>query len=245
MIELKNIKKNFGKTAALKNFSITIRTGKTTILIGPSGCGKSTLIRIITGLINPDSGIVKVEKNKLSVDNLISFRRKIGYVIQEGGLFPHLTAYQNVTIMANFFKWQKEKIEERINTLAELTKFPKEGLNKFPAQLSGGQRQRISLMRALMPDPDYLLLDEPLGALDPLIRYDLQSDLKEIFTKLNKTVLMVTHDLAEAVYLGDELVLMKDGAIAQQGSPKDIMGNPANIFVKKFINAQRSHLEVD
>ena len=243
MIKLKNISKSYEGVEVLKSINLEIETASTTILIGPSGCGKSTLIRIIAGLIEPNSGSVEIENNPIDQTNINEIRKNLGYVIQEGGLFPHLTAFENVTLMAKYLKWEKDKINERVKFLSELTNLEKELLFKYPLQLSGGQRQRISLMRALMLDPEILLLDEPLGALDPLIRFDLQTDLKEIFKKLDKTVVMVTHDLAEAVYFGDKIVLMKDGGIIRKDSPENLINNPQNEFVEKFVNAQRSHMD--
>ncbi len=242
-IILDNITKSFGSLEALKRISLEIENKKTTVLIGPSGCGKSTLIRILTGILKPDHGQVTINDIILTPLNLREIRLKIGYVIQEGGLFPHLTAEENVSLLASYLGWEKHKIAGRISELAALTKFPRESFAKFPAELSGGQRQRVSLMRALMPDPDFLFLDEPLGALDPLIRYDLQSDLREIFRTLRKTVLMVTHDLNEAVYFADKIVLMKDGLIIQEGDFKSLKENPSDPFVSSFIRAQRSVIE--
>ena len=237
---LNNISKSFDGTEALKQVSLEIENKKSAVLIGPSGCGKSTLIRILTGIIKPDSGQVTFDDRELLPSNLRDIRLKIGYVIQEGGLFPHLTAEENVSLLSRYLGWDKQRIQNRINELAELTKFPTEGFSKYPAELSGGQRQRVSLMRALMLDPEFLFLDEPLGALDPLIRYDLQSDLREIFRGLQKTVLMVTHDLNEAVFFADKIVLMKDGKIVQEGDFKSLQDNPADPFVSSFIRAQRS-----
>ena len=243
MINLLNISKDYGETHAVKSIDLTIETGKTTVLIGPSGCGKSTILRIIVGLISPDQGVVHIDGSTLNPNNLISLRRKMGYVIQEGGLFPNLTARGNVALMASYLGWDKNRIEERIDELCELTKFPKDALNRYSVQISGGQRQRLSLMRALMLDPDILLLDEPLGALDPLIRSGLQSDLKEIFGTLGKTVVMVTHDIGEAAFFGDKIVLIKEGRIIQEGKIYDLAKNPSDPFVTTFINAQRNHLE--
>jgi osmoprotectant transport system ATP-binding protein len=243
MIFLENISKKYETETVVKNFTHKVEKGKTTVLIGPSGCGKSTLMRLITGLTNPTEGRITFENEKLTSANLLNIRRKIGYVIQEGGLFPHLTGLKNVTLIANHLKWDESKIDVRVNELCELTSLNYELLQNFPAQLSGGQRQRVSLMRALMLDPKYLLLDEPLGALDPLVRYDLQNDLKEIFNRLNKTVLMVTHDLTEAVFFADEIILMREGEIIQKGEPNKLIVNPADDFVEKFINAQRGHLK--
>ncbi len=241
---LENISKSFNSSKAVSNFSYSFQEGKTTVLIGPSGCGKSTLIRIITGLTNPDEGTVEFDGTALTQQNINDIRRKIGYVIQDGGLFPHLTAKDNITLMAKYTGTDEKIIEERISELTSLTKFPEDKLSNYPAELSGGQKQRVSLMRALMLNPEFLLLDEPLGALDPLIRYDLQTDLKEIFGKLQKTVLLVTHDLNEAVFFGDKIILMKEGSLIQEGTITDFINNPAEPFVTKFIKSQRSTIEI-
>ena len=197
----------------------------------------------MVGLVWPDEGTVTYEGQILTPANVLSLRQKMGYVIQEGGLFPHLTARKNVALMANYLGWTEDRVDSRIETLATLTHFPADGLERFPGELSGGQRQRVGLMRALMLDPDVLLLDEPLGALDPMIRADLQSDLRSIFQTLGKTVVMVTHDMGEAGFFGDQIVLMREGEIVQIGSLKKLMQNPAHEFVTQFIHAQRNPLE--
>jgi len=242
-ISLKKISKSFDSSIALKEFSFDFTKGKTTVLIGPSGCGKSSLLRLMVGLIQSDSGTIEIDEKPLTELNLHSFRKRIGYVIQDGGLFPHLIAKENVSLMAKYIGWDDEEIINKIDQLTRLTKFPTEGLDRFPSELSGGQKQRVSLMRALMLDPELLLLDEPLGALDPLIRYDLQKDLKEIFIDLKKTVFMVTHDLNEAVFFADEIILMRDGSIVQTGKINEFIESPADPFVTKFINAQRSEIK--
>jgi len=229
---------------ALKTIYLFIPEGKTTILLGQSGSGKSTLIRIINGLIQADKGgSVFFEGIPVTPQNALELRHKMGYVIQEGGLFPHLTAYQNVALMASYLGWPAERLDKRVTELAQLTQLPLDMLSRFPTQLSGGQRQRVSLMRALILDPDLLLLDEPLGALDPMIRSELQNDLKQIFQTLGKTVVIVTHDIGEAGFLGDMIVLLRDGQIVQQGSLPELVHTPADSFVTQFINAQRSPLE--
>lgn len=243
MLELKSLSKSFDGISAVRSFSLTIPEAQTTVLIGPSGCGKSTVLRLIIGLLCPDSGTVEFDGEPVTPEAVLRMRLRMGYVIQEGGLFPHLTARQNITIMASYLGWEKSKTEERAAHLAELTQFPGDGLDRFPGQLSGGQRQRVSLMRALMLDPEVLLMDEPLGALDPLIRADLQAELRSIFHKLHKTVIMVTHDLGEAAYLGDTMVLMRQGEIVQQGVLNDLVRSPADTFVTRFVNAQRGPLE--
>ncbi len=239
-IKLRQIYKSYGNVKALNNITLNFDEGNTTVLIGSSGSGKSTIIRIIIGLVKKDSGEVKINNREISKVNLLDIRKKMGYVIQDGGLFPHLTAKKNVSLIAEYVGWDKDKIDKRINELSILTKFPLDGLERFPAELSGGQKQRVSLMRALMLDPGILLLDEPLGALDPLIRYDLQEDLKKIFQELKKTVVLVTHDLSEAGFFGDKIVLLMNGEIIQTGSIEDLIKRPKNEFVRRFITAQRA-----
>ncbi len=175
----------------------------------------------------------------INPENIDSLRRRIGYVIQEGGLFPHLTARANVLLMARHVGKSQDEMRTKLLELCELTRFSEKLLPRYPVELSGGQRQRVSLMRALMLSPELLLLDEPLGALDPLVRASLQKDLKEIFAQLGQTVLFVTHDLAEAIYFGDEIVLMNEGRVVQKGSVTDLRERPADPFVSEFINAQR------
>lgn len=243
MIEARDIEKSFENEQVLHNLSLKVETGKVYTLIGPSGCGKSTLLRILLGLLEPDAGSVWLGGTKLDASNQMKLRQSTGYVIQNGGLFPHLTASSNCTLAPEYLGWSAEKMQSRLSELSELTGIEKEWLQKYPGELSGGQQQRISLIRALMTDPGLLFLDEPLGSIDPLVRYELQQDLKRIFRSLNKTVLMVTHDLGEAAFLGDHLVLMKEGVIVQQGEPKELLRNPENEFVEQFINAQRGPLE--
>jgi osmoprotectant transport system ATP-binding protein len=229
--------------AALECCDLSIEAARTTVLIGPSGCGKSTILRLIIGLELPDAGSISFSGRVLGPDNLPSLRHQMGYVIQDGGLFPHLSARDNVTLMARHLGWPTERIATRVSELADLTHFPIDGLDRFPVQLSGGQQQRVSLMRALMLDPEVLLLDEPLGALDPMIRFDLQTDLREIFSRLGKTVVMVTHDLGEAAFFGDTIVLLRGGQIVQQGTLQQMLHDPADAFVGRFIRAQRAPLE--
>jgi len=244
-ISLKNISKSFNSSLALKEFSFNFTKGKTTVLIGPSGCGKSTLLRLIVGLMKQDSGTITVDNELLSNSNLSSIRRRMGYVIQDGGLFPHLTARENLSLMPIYTGWNNDKISKRIDELSRLTSFPNDALERYPAELSGGQKQRVSLMRALMLNPEFLLFFYPLGALDPLIRFDLQNDLKEIFKTLNKTVILVTHDLNEAVFFGDEILLMKEGSLIQQGTITDFINDPSESFVTKFVKSQRNTFEIN
>jgi osmoprotectant transport system ATP-binding protein len=239
MIELQGVSKRYGDNVALHPTDLKIEAGKTTALIGPSGCGKSTILRLIVGLIEADTGQILFDGGPIGTD-LLAQRRRMGYVIQDGGLFPHLTAEGNVLLLGRHLKQSPNDMRKRLDDLCELTHFPKDGLTRYPVELSGGQRQRVGLMRALMLQPELLLLDEPLGALDPLVRHSLQTDLKEIFGRLSQTVLMVTHDMAEAAYLADEIVLLMEGRIVQKGTLEDLRETPANAKVTEFLNAQRS-----
>lgn len=243
MLRVEEVEKRYGALTVLSGVSVHVPRGETTVLIGPSGCGKSTLLRILLRLIEPDAGRVTLDGTEITNDNCYELRRRMGYVIQDGGLFPHLTAARNVSLMAEWLGWEAPRIGPRLLELADLVRLPPEALERHPSQLSGGQRQRVSLMRALMLDPDVLLMDEPLGALDPVIRADLQSDLRDIFRALKKTVVIVTHDMGEAAFFGDTIVLLKDGAIVQQGTPRELLHHPADEFVTRFINAHRSPLE--
>lgn len=240
LLQLRGLTKSFNGTLALGPLDLDIAAGLTTALIGPSGCGKSTLLRLIIGLIEPTSGQLIFDGTKISAADLIGLRRRVGYVIQEGGLFPHLTARGNVLLMSRHLARARSEMERRLEELCDLTQFPSAALDRFPAELSGGQRQRVSLMRALMLSPELLLLDEPLGALDPLVRVNLQEDLKEIFARLQQTVILVTHDMGEAAYLADEIVLMNNGRVVQRGRVADLRDQPAEEFVTEFLRAQRS-----
>jgi len=243
MLELIDVAKHYNGAIALAPTRLSVPRGETTVLIGPSGCGKSTLLRIVAGLVAPDAGCVVFDGETLGPANIRRLRARMGYVIQEGGLFPHMTVRANVTLMAHQLGWERARIDARLETLVALVHLPPALLERYPLELSGGQRQRVSLMRALMLDPDLLLLDEPLGALDPMIRYDLQQELKSIFAQLGKTVLLVTHDLAEAAHFAHTVVLMREGAIVQRGPMQQLVQAPADAFVEKFIAAQRLALE--
>lgn len=237
MITLQRVTKRYGERVALAPTDLVVDEGGVTALIGPSGCGKSTLIRTVLALIEPDGGEVAVDGQSVTRATAEAVRRKVGYVIQDGGLFPHLTARENVALMARFLG--QDGLEGRLRELTELTRLPADALDRYPNELSGGQRQRVGLMRALMLRPKVLLLDEPLGALDPLVRAALQEDLKRVFGEEGLTVLLVTHDMGEAAYLADRIVLMREGRIVQQGALDDFRERPAEPFVTEFMNAQR------
>jgi len=234
--------KRFGTFVAVDRVTFEVPAGRCVALLGPSGCGKSTLLRLALGLLRPDEGTVRIGSQDTSDPGM---RSRIGYVIQDGGLFPHLTATQNLGLKARDLGWPTARIGRRIAEVLETTRFPAELLTRYPLELSGGQRQRVGLMRALMLDPQVLLLDEPLAALDPVVRAGLQEELRRIFRALRKTVVFVTHDLVEAAYIADEIVLLRAGRVAQQGRWRDLNDEPRDEFVREFVRAQRTLHEVD
>jgi osmoprotectant transport system ATP-binding protein len=244
VLALRDVTKAYGDHRVLDGVTLEVARGARVALIGPSGCGKSTALRVLLGLVRPDRGEVAIDGVAVTASSAPALRRAVGYVIQEGGLFPHLTARGNVALMPRHLGWDRPRIAARVAELAELVRLPDGALDRYPAQLSGGQRQRVALMRALALDPQALLLDEPLGALDPIVRAELQDDLRELFARLGKTVLLVSHDLAEAALLADELVLLRDGAVIQRGPVGALVGSPADPFVARFVRAQRRlHLD--
>ena len=240
VFELSQLRKSHRRVVALDGIDLRIGPGRTTALIGPSGAGKSSVLRMLVGLDWPDSGEVRFDGERLQRTRLLEQRRRIGYVIQEGGLFPHLSAAANISLLARTVGWSASRIAERIEVLAAMCQLPVAALQRYPAELSGGQRQRVGLIRALMLDPQVLLLDEPLAALDPIIRHELQAQMRELFAHLRKTVVLITHDVAEAAYLADTLVLLRAGRIVQQGSARELHDAPAEPFVTRFMTAQRS-----
>ena len=239
ILRLDAVSKRFGEIVALAETSLDVATARTTVLLGPSGCGKTTALRLMLGLLRPDAGRVLFRGAPLGEEELRRARAKMGYVVQDGGLFPHLTALDNVCLMARHLRRPDARVRARVAELAELVRLAEGALGRSLHELSGGQKQRVALMRALMLDPELLFLDEPLGALDPLVRADLQDDLAAIFRRLEKSVVLVTHDLAEAAFLGHVLVLMQDGHVVQRGALDDLVQRPASPFVVRFIQAQR------
>ncbi len=229
----------FGDLVALEPTDLTFESRRTTALLGPSGSGKSTMLRLIVGLITPTSGAVEVAGRIVTPENVGELRRRMGYVIQDGGLFPHLTAASNVALVARHLGWPASRVNARLAELADLTHLSASALARYPAELSGGQRQRVGLMRALMLDPEVLLLDEPLGALDPMVRAELQRELREIFARLGRTVVLVTHDVAEAAFLADRIVLLAEGRVIQEGTVDDLRERPVSSFVTAFLTAQQ------
>jgi osmoprotectant transport system ATP-binding protein len=240
LLALQNITKNFEGKTVLSDVNLTVPKGATHALIGSSGSGKTTLLRITLGLIPFEKGYVKINDQALSSFTPIQWADRIGYVPQDGGLFPHISAFQNVSLIATLRGWSSLKIAARVEELRKLVDLEAPMLKQFPFELSGGQQQRVAIMRAAMMDPEVMLLDEPMAALDPLIRRSLQQELKAIFQRLGKTVLLVTHDLGEAVYLAEQITLLHEGKIVQSGAYGDLLLRPADPFVTAFINAQRT-----
>ena len=238
MIAVHHVSKRYGPTVALDDVSLDVTPGTTHVLLGSSGSGKSTLLRVILGLIEPDTGEVLIDGVAITSETRHHLVGKLGYVVQEGGLYPHLTVGGNVSLPAEAVGWPRERIAERVRIVTELAGFETAMLRRYPAELSGGQRQRVGLMRALVLDPPRLLLDEPLGALDPIVRADLQAELRRLFATLGKTVLLVTHDVREAGRRGTTITLLRGGRIVQQGTFEDLARRPVEPFVTEFLGAQ-------
>jgi osmoprotectant transport system ATP-binding protein len=229
------VQKTYGNVIALHQTDLELASGARLALLGSSGSAKSTILQLVMGLTTPDTGSVEVLGQPMNAETCLGLRHRIGYVIQEGGLFPHLTARGNVALMARQLGWEEARITARIKELAALVSLSEPMLDRYPSELSGGQRQRVGLMRALMLDPPLLLLDEPLGALDAIVRRRLQADLAEIIRNLGKAVLLVTHDAAEARALADQIAVMDQGRILQRGAPETLANEPATPFVKELL----------
>jgi osmoprotectant transport system ATP-binding protein len=238
MVLLDGVEKRFGGNLMLAPTTLVVVSGTCLALVGPSGSGKSTLLRLMLGLLVPDAGTLTVAGTPVTPTTATAVRRRVGYVIQDGGLFPHLTGRANVTLLARHLGWPAPRVHARVAELAALVRLELPLLDRYPAQLSGGERQRVGLMRALMLDPPLLLLDEPMAALDPMIRAHLQLDLKRIFAELAKTVVLVTHSLGEAALLGDEVALMHAGRVVERGTMRDLASS-ADPFAREFVDAQR------
>jgi len=208
------------------------------VLLGSSGSGKSTVLRLILGLAAPDEGAVAVDGVPVDASTRATLVKRMGYVVQDGGLYPHLTAFDNVALAAEAQRWPRARIAARVGELADLAGLDADMLQRYPRELSGGQRQRVGLMRALVLDPPILLLDEPLGALDPIVRAELQEQLGRLFARLAKTVVLVTHDIREAARLGHTITLLTAGRVVQHGTFADLAERPASPFVTRFLTAQ-------
>jgi osmoprotectant transport system ATP-binding protein len=235
VIAVEGVEKSYEGRRVLGPLSLEIPTGLRLAVVGPSGCGKSTLLRVVLGLVKPDRGRVVIAGEVMSDANKLAVRRRIGYVVQDGGLFPHLTAERNVTLVARHLGWDEARMRQRVGELAAMTGIDERALTRWPLQLSGGQRQRIGVMRALFLDPDVVLMDEPLGALDPITRRKLQAELSTLFRSLKKTVMLVTHDVPEAAFLAEEAVVMRAGNVVQRGSIGAMARAPADEFVRDLL----------
>ncbi len=241
MIVLENVTKSYGEKAALQGISFDVENGELCVLIGPSGCGKSTTLKLINRMLEPDGGEILIEGRSVRDFKPELLRRKIGYVIQSIGLFPHMKVSQNIAVVPSLLKWERKRIGERVDYLLELVGLdPAIYRDKYPNELSGGEAQRIGVARALASDPPLLLMDEPFGAVDPLNREILQVEFLKIQRKLKKTVILVTHDLDEAIKLADKIVIMDMGRIVQIGQPENILSKPANSFVRNFVGTDRA-----
>lgn len=242
MIQFKDVSMSYGGNEVIHHLNLEIEKGKLAVLIGPSGCGKTTTLQLINRLLNPSKGQVLIDGVDIQTIDPVALRRTIGYVIQEIGLFPHMTIEQNIEIVPKLLKWPEEKRKARTLELMKLVEMdPETYLKRYPANLSGGQQQRIGLLRALAAEPPIILMDEPFGALDPITRDSLQEEIKKLQKKLKKTIVFVTHDMDEAIKIADEIILMKDGEVVQAASPDDMLSDPANEFVEQFIGRHRTY----
>lgn len=239
MIELINVTKRFEKKIAVNDLTLTIEKGKLTMLIGPSGCGKTTTMRMINRLTPYDKGDIKLNGASINEIDPVKLRRSIGYVIQEIGLFPHFTVYDNIATVPRLLKWDEKKIRKRVEELLDIVTLDFNFAYKYPLQLSGGERQRVGLARCLGADPEVLLMDEPFGAIDPINRLKLQDSFLEIQEEIKKTIVFVTHDINEAIKLGDKIAIIKDGSLIQYDDPTEILANPTNKFVEKLLGKER------
>ncbi|WHY75498.1 ABC transporter ATP-binding protein [Neobacillus sp. WH10] len=240
MIRFEKVTKRYQDgTSAIRSINLEIKEGEFFVIIGPSGCGKTTLLKMMNRLIELSDGTIFVDDKKISDYNIHELRWNMGYVLQQIALFPHMTIEENIAIVPELKKWSNEKIRQRTDELMEMVGLPPEKYRgRKPKELSGGQQQRVGVIRALASDPGILLMDEPFSALDPISREKLQDDILELQRKINKTIIFVTHDMQEAIKLGDRICLMKDGEIVQVGTPKEIINRPVNDFVRDFVGTQ-------
>lgn len=240
MLKFEHVSKVYkGKKWAVNDLNFEIEKGEFIVLIGPSGCGKTTTMKMINRLIEPTSGKIYIDGENILDMDPVTLRRKIGYVIQQIGLFPHMTIEQNITLVPRLLKWSVENRRKRAEELLELVDMTPDYLDRYPHELSGGQKQRIGVLRALAADQPLILMDEPFGALDPITRDSLQTEFKKLQKRLGKTIVFVTHDMDEALKLADRIVIMRAGRIVQFDTPDEILRNPANDFVEEFIGKER------
>jgi osmoprotectant transport system ATP-binding protein len=243
MIKVEQLSKSFGRVKAVDHISFEVKERENMILLGTSGCGKTTTLKMINRLIEPTSGKVFINGENILEQSPELLRRGMGYVLQNNGLFPHYTVAENIAIVPQLLKWDKKRIENRIQELLEKLHLDSSYLNIYPNELSGGQQQRVGLARALVADPPVLLMDEPFGALDNVTRSKIHAEFRALDELKRKTIVMVTHDVQEAFELGDRICLMDKGKIIQNGTPAELLFNPVNDFVSGFLKEQRLQLE--
>lgn len=240
MIELNNVRKVYGdSTEAVSNVSLEVSQGETATLVGPSGCGKTTLLTMLNRLTELTNGEIVINGTPISDHDKIELRRNVGYVIQEIGLFNHMTVGENIGIVPDLQGWDEERKKERIGELLDLIQLPPDTKERYPESLSGGQQQRVGVARALAAEPDIMLMDEPFGALDPITREELQDEFLEIQQGLDVTIVFVSHDINEALKMGDKVAVLNDGELVQYDSPRDLLANPRNAFVEDFVGQDR------
>lgn len=244
-INIKEVSKSYGEVEALKDLSLEIKGGELLILIGPSGSGKTTTLRIINRLIEPDEGSIEINSRDIHEFDPVRLRRNIGYVIQQIGLFPHLNIKDNISIIPGLEGWTNKKIDSRVNELLDLVDLPHSYRKRFPHQLSGGQQQRVGLARAMAMDPYLLLMDEPFGALDPILRKQLQLEFLLIKEKLDRTIIFVTHDIEEAFRLGDRVAIMENARLIQIGKPNELILHPKSKFVADLVGSHKKFMHMD
>ena len=245
MIVVDRVVKTFGTKTAVDTISFKVNERENVVLLGTSGCGKTTTLRMINRLTEATSGNIYINEKNIKDVPPEELRRNIGYVLQHNGLFPHYTIAENVAIVPELLKWPKEKINKRTFELLEQLHLPQDYLSLYPQELSGGQQQRVGLARALAADPPLLLMDEPFGALDAVTRANITNEFSQLEVLKNKTIVLVTHDIREAFQLGDKILLMDKGRIVQEGTPADLLFNPADNFVTSFFEDQRMQLELN
>ncbi|EZP58532.1 MULTISPECIES: ABC transporter ATP-binding protein [Exiguobacterium] len=240
MIEFKNVGKQFKENVVLKGLSLEIQKGELVVFIGPSGCGKTTSLKMINRLIEPSSGTILVNGKDIMKTDTIELRRHMGYVIQQTGLFPHMTVRENIQLIAGLEGKDHDEMDQRTEQLLTMVGLdPRQFIDRYPSELSGGQQQRVGFARALMNDPDVILMDEPFSALDPVTRNDLQEELFNLQEEVKKTIVFVTHDMDEAIKLADRICIMRDGEIVQFDTPEEILRHPKDEYVESFIGKNK------
>ena len=246
MIEYQSVFKSYADVTAVKDFSCQIPDGSITVFVGSSGCGKTTLLRMINRMVEPTSGTIRIDGEDISSVDAVKLRRRIGYVMQNGGLLPHRTVADNVATVPLLNGASKREAHQRANELLELVGLSSSLAGRYPSQLSGGQQQRVGVARALAAESGILLMDEPFAAVDPIVRRDLQAEVLRLHRELGRTIVFVTHDIDEAFLLGSQVILLRDGGnIAQIGEPEDFITDPANEFVAEFVGLRHRQLRVD